>query len=556
MKKIVSLALCVIMIMSIACLSVYAAPEGTAIKTAEEFAAMKADGTYYLDADISITTTYVDAFTGTFDGNGHTVTVTVPMFAEFDGTVSNLTIDGTELRGDEDLAPLAVYTTGMQAFNVTNKVDVTVTGANADVTDGVNAGGLIAKAMYDVDSTCYLRNCKNYGKITVETAIAKPDKVETTGEMYETHAGGLVGLADGLNAKFCENYGDITAVSINGQAGGIVGRAAGSALMTYCNIEDCTVKANITGGLDAGGVAAYIGAGNNTIYEPYTVKYCTVIGNISAGYRGGGLVGYGYASGKNITYYMEITDSIFVGDVTVGRLAKTPEGKDLYSFGSLFIGYSNSVWNTIARCIGYGELKANVGEGFTNPFMCIMGCSNADTANCPMENNFICDNNTTVWYSYATKDSNAAQRIEIATAISEGKVTRCTADELKNGSIMTKLNTAAGEEVFIQNAGTDAYPAVNPALIAKHAEQDSTPDTTPEETTTPKPADTTPKDTTTAAPKDTTTEAPKDTTTAAPKDTTTAGGTTEKKGCGSVVALGIVAVLVPAAVVVIKKKEN
>lgn len=557
MKKIFSLVLCVIMVLSVACLGVAAAPEGTAIKTAEEFAAMKADGTYYLDADIKLTATYMEAFTGTLDGNGHTLTINAPVFAEFNGTVSNLTIDGTELRGNEDLAPLAIFTKGFKAYGVTNKVDVTVTGADEAVTTGINAGGLVASALYDVDSICYLRNCKNYGKITVETAIVKAETAATTGVMHETHAGGFVGLADGLNAKFCENYGDVTASGDNGQAGGIAGRAAGSALFTHFDVHDSIVKANITSGYDAGGIVGYVGVGNNNIYEPYTVKYCVVDGDITGGYRVGGFIGYAYASGKNLSYYIEVMDSVFVGNVNAGRKALTPEGKDQYSFGSLFVGYSNSVWNTIARCVAMGEVKALSGDGYNTPFKVIMGCSSADTPNMPLENNFICDNNTTEWYTYATSESNAAKRIEIATAITEGKVARCTADEIKNGTIMSKLNTAAGDEIFAQKVGTDEYPTISEKTLAKHAEQDVE---EPEETTTEAPTTTTPKaeETTTPKAEDTTTQKPADDTTAAPsKDTTTAAPTEPaKKGCGSVVALGVLALAVPCAVVVLKKKEN
>ena len=74
------------------------------------------------------------------------------------------------------------------------------------------------------------------------------------------------------------------------------------------------------------------------------------------------------------------------------------------------------------------------------------------------------------------------------------------------------------------------------------APADTTPaDTTPADTT---PADTTPADTTTAAPSDTTTPAPADTTTPKSADTTSS----DKGGCGSVVASGLLAIMVCAAV--------
>lgn len=79
------------------------------------------------------------------------------------------------------------------------------------------------------------------------------------------------------------------------------------------------------------------------------------------------------------------------------------------------------------------------------------------------------------------------------------------------------------------------------------------PNATTQDTTTVAPVTTTtPKDTTTVAPEPTTT--PQDTTTAAPKDTTTAGKS-EKSGCGSVVALSLMVCIIPAAVVVCRKKH-
>lgn len=45
------------------------------IGTAEAFAAMKPGGNYQLTADITVTAPYAKDFTGTFDGNGHTVTL-------------------------------------------------------------------------------------------------------------------------------------------------------------------------------------------------------------------------------------------------------------------------------------------------------------------------------------------------------------------------------------------------------------------------------------------------------------------------------------------------
>ena len=68
------------------------APVGTAVTNAAEFAAMTADGNYYLANDIEITASYAADFTGKLDGNGKTVTVSAPLFKNLKGEVKNLKI--------------------------------------------------------------------------------------------------------------------------------------------------------------------------------------------------------------------------------------------------------------------------------------------------------------------------------------------------------------------------------------------------------------------------------------------------------------------------------
>ena len=162
MRKTLSIVLSVVMILSACCfaLPVSAAPEGTPINTADEFMAMAADGTYYLNADITLTASYANPFSGTLDGNGKTVTISAPMFAEFNGTAKNLTINGA-ITSDGDAGALAVTSTaGMIVSDVTNNVSITVTG------EGKHAGGIFA-TNYGVDIISEYTNCVNNGDIYV-----------------------------------------------------------------------------------------------------------------------------------------------------------------------------------------------------------------------------------------------------------------------------------------------------------------------------------------------------------------------------------------------------
>lgn len=62
----------------------------TAITSAEDFAAMNADGKYYLANDITISAAYANEFTGVFNGNGKAITLNgTSMFSAFAGTFTN-----------------------------------------------------------------------------------------------------------------------------------------------------------------------------------------------------------------------------------------------------------------------------------------------------------------------------------------------------------------------------------------------------------------------------------------------------------------------------------
>ena len=250
--------------------------------------------------------------------------------------------------------------------------------------------------------------------------------------------------------------------------------------------------------------------------------------------------------------------SVSIVNVYSGRPAISPSGSNQYSYQSLYIGYSNSVNNKLVGCLGVGELRKIPGEGFVDPFRCIHGCSSAKTADEAHENNYMCDNNTTEWYTYATAAENAAQIIPIEKVIEEGKFTRCTLEELSSGAILAKLNAAADTPVFKQTVGTDPYPTIDLALREQRLSAEEPLDEPAEETTT-EPVETTTKkeEETTTAPKveETTTPAGEETTTPAGEETTKDGGDGEKKGCKSAVLSGIAIVAILGSAIVLGKKR-
>ena len=219
MRKTISLIISVLMVVSLLSVGVFAA-EGTPINNAEDFKNMAADGTYYLAADITVDATYEADFIGTLDGNGKTVTVSVPMFKQFNGTIKNLTTAGKiEITSDAYVAAGAVAceSKGATIENITNKATITVVGA-----DDSKVGGIIGR-INGADIAGKVVGCVNEGAITGSGAV-----------------GGIVGCCYCVDTLFenCLNKGAI--VNTNGNkngyaAGGILGyNGSGAVAVRNC----------------------------------------------------------------------------------------------------------------------------------------------------------------------------------------------------------------------------------------------------------------------------------------------------------------------------------
>ena len=100
----------------------------TEISTADGFYGMDATGSYKLTADITITASYAQEFSGTFDGNGHTVTLDGTMNGVFTSTsasavIQNLAVEGT-VSGGQYIAGIAGTNAGT-IKNCKNAADIT-----------------------------------------------------------------------------------------------------------------------------------------------------------------------------------------------------------------------------------------------------------------------------------------------------------------------------------------------------------------------------------------------------------------------------------------------
>ena len=175
----------------------------TAINDADGFKNMVAGGSYKLAADITVTEPYAYDFSGTFDGDGHTVTLNITASTPNVGLFSKLA-------------------GGAVVKNVITAGSVTATGKN-------NVGGIAGTA----DGNVTIENCKN-------TASIKGGK----------GAGGILGYSEPgsgfVTISSCANMGSVSGT--RKQVGGIAGNVVGTHIIRNCyNQGDISDGAGILG---------------------------------------------------------------------------------------------------------------------------------------------------------------------------------------------------------------------------------------------------------------------------------------------------------------------
>jgi len=219
----------------------------TAINDADGFKNMVAGGSYKLAADITVTEPYANDFSGTFDGNGHTVTLNITASTPNVGLFSKLA-------------------GGAVVKNVITAGSVTATGKN-------NVGGIAGFAnTYSGDVT--IENCKNMAAISGNKAV-----------------GGILGQGtntNGITIYSCANTGTIAGA--NTQIGGIAGSITATA-----TIESCYNTGDVNG---FSNVAGIVGSGSSG--TSLQVKNCYTTGQIGI-IEGSSNLSYGLVGGGKST---------------------------------------------------------------------------------------------------------------------------------------------------------------------------------------------------------------------------------------------------------------
>ena len=223
-----------------------------------------------------------NAYTGTFDGSGKTIS-NLYIKAEkreaglfgytFQSTIKNLTFENANVTNTELYTGILVgdacYQTTLQNIKISTKCQII---GGKDYTGGI-AGSL--------DGNAY--NCVNYAMVQGQEDV-----------------GGLFGLYNrtGNSMTACANYGNVTATSKT--VGGLVGYYSSG------TIQDCANYGNIEGTYNVGGMAGYVSKGkmqNVFCYGNVSATDNTIRGGMVCGYSSQGVTEgmVAYYSGAKLT---------------------------------------------------------------------------------------------------------------------------------------------------------------------------------------------------------------------------------------------------------------
>ena len=483
-SKILALALAIIMTIAAIPFGVSAdnaTPEGTPITTAAEFAAMEANGKYYLANDIILTSTYANEFTGIFDGNGKTITTSRSMFDKVtNGTVKNFTVNGT----------ITLANGGAAVCNVAEGATFKDSTCNASVTstNTKDAHGLAAivgtiAGNGSVETTITIENCVNTGTLR--------------GDASKAHAGAMIGYAvDTTNAqsvniiiKDCRNEGKFDA----SKSGGMISYVQGVKSVTVTGCHN-------TGEIFSHGISAGMIAQVHKQCQTLYVENCTNSGKAygeNNGYNGG-IVGICQIVGDALEHTRTVTfRSCFNSGNVIGKGTDSCGGIVGRHYGAIMeycgnsgqienancvggiVGYTQNA-NLIRYCYNVGTIKSmeyssGIVGASTNPIDTIYGCYNSgvitmqdghkDAYNIAQVVSAIKPNSYGTYYNNFSKAGTEIPCVAVMlTPMNDGNYEFVEAD-LASGALALEMNKKIGKTVYYQNINdktTPTHPVTDP----------------------------------------------------------------------------------------------
>ena len=394
MRKVTSVLLAFVLCTALLCIGAAAADSGDPIEidTAEELAKIGEEdyplnGNYILTADIDLEGSAENlwnpigndqntTFTGTFDGNGHTISglymnakspdntdrgLGLFSYLGSGGTIKNLTVEGEICPGEgvdggyySSVGSVAGQCDGGTIINCTSGVDIkgnttkTVGGIVAGADDGgtiencrytgtiditigdttMGMGGIVGQA-----SDCTVENCENAGTVISDIHTGGVvGRNNSGGEVLNCRNSGYV-KSSGNRASggvVGDNYGEIknsynigTVTGSGGWTGGVTGHNVAESspnAKTGGIVENCYNAGTVSGSGSVGGV---VGHNNSSVGHTAIVRSSYNTGTVTGGSRTGGVVGYIESGAVENCYNTgDVTGSVDSSDAggVVGRI--------------------------------------------------------------------------------------------------------------------------------------------------------------------------------------------------------------------------------------------
>ncbi len=255
------------------------------ITSAEQLQSLSnSNGNFRLDCDLKLSDwDGIKNFRGTFDGNGHTITINGGdngLFENTNGaTIRNISIDA-------NISTQTNYTAGL--IGVAENTTVENVSTSGNIQSGLVVGGLIAY----IKGNAEISNCES--SVNVYCAYVSPNNGYGEGEEYDfrTYTGGFIGCAgsgssSNITISDCVSKGDVK--SEYWYLGGFTGYLRGTITM-----NNCESYSNVLGNCNGHGddfkyivenneyqtVATF--NGETSVNKVVTLNNCNALGTASA----------------------------------------------------------------------------------------------------------------------------------------------------------------------------------------------------------------------------------------------------------------------------------
>lgn len=260
------------------------------------------------------------AFAGTFDGKGHTVTLTldtigqsyVGFFGYVTGTVKNLTVDGS-VKADSTGSNGIGHAAGVVAYLAGGTVEMCVNKAGVTTNVCRYTAGIVGSSEKGV-----IIKCRNTGAIN------------STFESEGGHAAGIANIAASVTQ--CWNEGNIELKTVEGKSANsrVAGVATGAPVLNSANFGKVSGPTWAETGVSIGGV------GTTAVSNSYNLGTVTGAAGKTYNISGGTVVNSYYAdiAGKTGIYVKDsagITDADKSQSITITEV----DGKKAYKVGNV-----------------------------------------------------------------------------------------------------------------------------------------------------------------------------------------------------------------------------